>query len=194
MSKLYVISDCHFGHKNIAKYRPQFKTAEEHDEYVLNNIKSAVTKRDTLYFMGDICFTTESIQFIKSIVCNKKVLVMGNHDAERGGMKKVDLFEAFDDVTSLVTKKGCWLSHAPIHPDELRGKFNIHGHTHNHNVNDYRYANVSCENVGYRPVELLDVKAVMERGEIFGDRTFVDNPSDWAQRGCTDDMTCEEHY
>ena len=168
MSKLYAIGDTHLGHNNIAKYRPRFATNEEHDDYILSILKETLRKRDTCYFLGDIAFTKEALLKIKSIVCMKKVLVMGNHDAERHGVKMADLLEVFDQVCAMTTKKGCWLTHAPIHPDELRGKFNIHGHTHNHNLNDSRYANVSCENIDYKPIDLLEVKAFMERGEIMG--------------------------
>ena len=31
MSKVFFISDTHFGHNNICKYRPQFSSAKEHD-------------------------------------------------------------------------------------------------------------------------------------------------------------------
>ena len=81
MSKIYVIGDFHWGHENILKYRPQFKTIEEHDNFIVDNFNKTVTKRDTVYFMGDILFTNESFQLLKKLRwCNKKVLILGNHD------------------------------------------------------------------------------------------------------------------
>jgi len=151
MSKVYVISDTHFGHENITKYRPQFKTSAEHDAYILQNIKNTVGKRDVLIMLGDIAFTRDALLKLKSIDCRKQ-LILGNHDMQfdRGSVK--ELFDVFTRVDSLRTYKGVWLSHAPIHPDELRGKLNVHGHTHNKNINDDRYFNVSVEQTNYRPV------------------------------------------
>ena len=63
-----------------------------------------------------------------------------------------DLIEVFDEVHSLVKYKGTWLSHAPIHQDELRGCVNIHGHTHYHVIDDERYINVCSEHTNYGPI------------------------------------------
>ena len=164
-----------FGHKNIARYRPIFNTNEEHDAFVIEQYLNIIKKRDTVYFLGDIVFDDIAVQKVAELP-GYKILVLGNHDLERGGHDMKMLWDAFDRVVSLTTKKGCWLSHAPIHPDELRGKFNIHGHTHNHVIDDYRYANVCLENTNYRPVDLIDVKATMERGEIFGILGAQDKP------------------
>ena len=59
MSKLMLAADLHLGHRNIAKYRTQFITSEEHDEIVLDNLKSSVNKADSLWLLGDIAFTKE---------------------------------------------------------------------------------------------------------------------------------------
>ena len=34
---------------------------------------------------------------------------------------------------------------------------NIHGHTHNHNVNDRRYINLSADQIGYKSVDLIKI-------------------------------------
>lgn len=86
---------------------------------------------------------------------NGKVWVTGNC-TDHHTMK--DLVEAFDEVYSLKKYKEFWLSHAPIHPDELRGKVNIHGHTHYHNISDARYVNVSMEQINFMPIELHEIR------------------------------------
>jgi calcineurin-like phosphoesterase family protein len=73
-----------------------------------------------------------------------------------------------DSVQSLVKYKGFWLTHAPIHPDELRGKMNVHGHVHTKTLADNRYFNVSCENVGYKPVCFDDIKSHNPEHGTFG--------------------------
>ncbi len=110
-----------------------------------------------------------SIQMPETTIITRKdgkVAITGN--CERGSCDTKMLWDAFDKVISLTSKKGCWLSHCPIHPEELRGKFNISGHIHNHVINDPRYANVCLENTNYQPVDMKEVIATMERGEIFG--------------------------
>ncbi len=47
-----------------------------------------------------------------------------------------------------------WLTHCPMHPIELRGLINIHGHIHDEQLGE-GYVNVSCEQVDYTPV-LID--------------------------------------
>ena len=56
MSRVLLISDTHFSHKNICKFRADFSTPEEHDETIFNNIMKTVNKRDTLWMLGDIAF------------------------------------------------------------------------------------------------------------------------------------------
>ena len=59
----------------------------------------------------------------------------------------------FKEVEGMLRYKHAWLTHSPIHTDELRGKINIHGHTHFHCIDDTRYENVCMENIDYTPVE-----------------------------------------
>ena len=79
------------------------------------------------YFLwGDIAFSFEALQEISTWAGHQKILICGNHDLDRIGMKTVSQY--YDEVYSLLKYKEFWLSNCPIHPDELRGKFNIHGH------------------------------------------------------------------
>lgn len=149
MSTVYITSDWHLGHRNITKFRQVFSSMEEHNECLIENYKSIVTKRDTVWFLGDMCFDNEYCSIIKSLPGDKR-LVLGNHDTDR----KCDLshlIEAFDQVHGLVSYKAAWLSHAPIHNSELRGRYNIHGHTHSSFVPDPRYYNVCVENTEFKP-------------------------------------------
>jgi len=154
MSRVLLTSDWHLGHKAIIKYRKGFKTIQEHDETIINNYKQIVLKRDTVYYLGDICFTEESLEVIKGLQ-GKKILVMGNHDGQYFDRKL--LWEAFDDIISLKNYKGSWLTHAPIHESELRNKYCIHGHTHNFSVKDSRYYNICVDKTDFKPVLFTDV-------------------------------------
>jgi len=165
VSKVYVISDTHFGHKNITKYRPQFKTAEEHDAVLLQNIKNVVSKRDILIMLGDIAFNTEALMKLKSIECRKQ-LILGNHDMQFSRVDILKLYEVFTRVDALRSYKGVWLSHAPIHPDELRGKKNVHGHTHFNSIEDPRYFNACVEQLDYKPKLFTEIKEIFDETNL----------------------------
>ena len=56
-----------------------------------------------------------------------------------------------------------WLSHCPMHPDELRGNNNIHGHIHSHTIDDPRYFNVCCERIDFQPIPFYDVVETLRK-------------------------------
>ncbi len=153
MSNIWFMSDLHLGHRNILKYRPEFSSIEEHDDTIIDNCNSVMHKRDILWLLGDICFTSESLELLKRIRGTKKIIA-GNHDIN------AQLFtqEYVGFVGGLKSYKGFWLSHAPLHPDELRGKHNIHGHMHREIIDDSRYVNVCCEQTNYRPMSLEAIR------------------------------------
>lgn len=173
MSRLMITSDLHLGHNNIHKYRDQFSTAEEHHNTVFENLATTIRKNDTLYLLGDIAFTQEWLDKISSINCRYKLLICGNHDTERGITMK-HLVNAYDDVRALMTKRNYWFSHAPIHPDEMRGRLAcVHGHLHSRKiqqeymgdgdyvgeVDDRRYINACVEHTDYKPITFEDLIA-----------------------------------
>lgn len=163
MSRTYFSSDWHLGHKNILKWRTQFKSVDEHDDVIIENHKKVITKRDILVVLGDVAFTKEALFRVAEIPAIKKVLILGNHDTEnRGGITMSDLLLVFDEVHAM--KKGSyqgtgfWLTHCPMHHSELRGKpFNIHGHTHSSVIDDPRYINVCLEQTNFGPMWVEDL-------------------------------------
>ena len=157
MSKLLLSSDQHLGHKNITKYRTQFSSAEEHHNFVFENLATNVGKRDTLYLLGDVAFDKYWLDKIKSIRCHHKKLILGNHCSEHHSIKA--LADAFDSIDSLLSKRNVWFSHCPIHPQEMRNRlFNVHGHLHNQIIpDDKRYINVCLEHTNYKPISFADI-------------------------------------
>lgn len=152
MATSWLLADVHRGHKNIHTYR-NFASNEEHDSIIKENYHNVVTKRDIVFFLGDIAFTHEALAEIKTWTAAKKVLIVGNHDLERG-IKMRDLCDTYDEVYAFRRYKEFWLSHPPMHPDELRGKVNVHGHVHDKTIDDPRYFNVSMENIDMTPINL----------------------------------------
>lgn len=146
MSNVYVISDLHLGHKNVAEWRG-FNTVEEHDQYIIDKWNSVVGKRDYVKVLGDIAMHKKHYPMLDEL--NGKIdVILGNHDLKN---HVPDLMMYVNSVCGMVKYKGVWLSHAPIHPQELRGHINIHGHVHMDSIDDDRYINVSCDVVDYTP-------------------------------------------
>ena len=139
---------------------------KKHNEIIIENYNKTILKRDTVFFHGDICFDKASLDLIRALPGHKR-LVLGNHENQYGEFRTRELWDVFDKVYGLHTRKGVWFSHAPIHPVELRNRPNIHGHVHNKTVDDWRYANVCLENCNYEPVLFEEVKAAFTAQRIF---------------------------
>jgi calcineurin-like phosphoesterase family protein len=162
MSVVYFTSDWHLGHTNVHKWREEKYgiKADTIEELLFDNFTQVVRARDVTWFLGDMILakTEEEQQYYMSRVAalpGRKYLVLGNHDTDHlaGNISVRKLLEVFDEVYGMVKWKGVWLTHAPIHPAELRGKPNIHGHMHGEILSDYRYINVCPEQTDYRPVQ-----------------------------------------
>lgn len=179
MSQVLFMGDMHLGHRGIHnKFRTEFSSDDEHNYTLYNNLKSVMTKRTKTFFMGDVAFDDKWLQRIKDLP-GSKVLILGNHDTDKFGYHIRDLVNVYDDIYSLLKYKDFWLSHAPIHPDELRGKVNIHGHVHDqsilvgctdelynwddpaHQQDDPRYINVCPEKWLWYPVSLQTVQSMI---------------------------------
>lgn len=166
MSEVYFVGDLHLGHKNICKYREQFQTQEEHDEYVMNKVLETGTKRDTLVLLGDCFFTEESLNALRLFrkKFRKIVFILGNHDSDnaqrQANIRTIIKEDLVDEIHSLWRYKEFWVSHAPIHPEELRGKKNLHGHCHSYVVSDTdNYRCVSLEQINYSPIPLKEIRS-----------------------------------
>lgn len=157
VSKVYVTSDWHLGHANAIRWRDQFSSQAEHDATIIKNYMRTITKRDTVYFLGDIVLgkdREERLELLSMLASlpGHKHLVLGNHDLDRPFRNLAELEPVFGErIYALKKYKGFWLSHAPIHPRELRGKRNIHGHVHEGTIPDVRYYNACLENTAYSP-------------------------------------------
>jgi calcineurin-like phosphoesterase family protein len=161
MSRVFFISDLHLGHAGILKHTGDYRTGksiEEHDEILIGKIKSRVSKRDVLYILGDVSWRENKLHLLYDIP-GLKYLVRGNHD----NYSTEEYLNHFKNVYGLHKKGGAWLSHAPVHPDELRGCINIHGHVHQQSIMgtdgqyDPRYINVSVEALEGYPIDYQDI-------------------------------------
>ncbi len=84
------IADCHFFHRrlNTEMDRRGFASAEEMNEYMIQQWNSAVNKNDTVYILGDFSLANGSLTSgILENLKGKKHLIIGNHDGKYLGDK-----------------------------------------------------------------------------------------------------------
>lgn len=154
----FFISDLHLGHRNILKYSPERggNTVDEHDAWIVKQWNSVVrSEKDLVWVLGDVCFDRDKLELLREMRGRKK-LVRGNHDT----FSEERYLEHFENIYGLHKRYDLWLSHAPLHEQSLRGRYNIHGHTHSTSVDHPAYINVSVEVLGGVPMSL---EAVRER-------------------------------
>jgi calcineurin-like phosphoesterase family protein len=90
--------------------------------------KTIRNDRCVVYLLGDVAFSYETLDLLKDLK-GRKILVKGNHDDYVTTKAQAEIFE---DIHGIIKYKKMWLSHAPIHPAEMRGRIgNVHGHVHN---------------------------------------------------------------
>lgn len=170
MSVVRFIADYHFGHKFVSDLRG-FKDPFEMNEHIVSEHNKIVHKKDLTYILGDITMETSKWYFYLDQMNGRKKVILGNHDK----MKNIpELLKYVEGVSAVERYKGVFLSHCPIHPQELEYRVtrNIHGHLHSYHVPitvvpgvrdtkgskpDTRYINVSCEQVDYKPKTLLEL-------------------------------------
>lgn len=156
----YFISDTHFDDENILIYsRPEFKTVQESNEFIIKNWNNVVTNNDTVWHLGDI----GNPKYLEQLNGNI-IIIAGNHDNVEKLQKEYPNLKIYDKP---IINKWMFLSHEPIAflPKELP-YLNIHGHLHQFDyrngmsMNWYdgnRYYNVSCEKINYTPISISDI-------------------------------------
>lgn len=142
---VFFVSDTHLGHKNLisgisnwTKGVRNFKTLEEHDEFIIELINSSVSKSDILFILGDFCLgrTNYIIECLNKINCENIHFIYGNHD-DRIEAKPFLFSNNFVSMEYFMNIKIedqlLSLCHFPLHRwnESHNGAFNIHGHEHN---------------------------------------------------------------
>lgn len=152
MNNVFYWSDPHFGHAFVAGLRG-FADPDEHDNHLIQAWNATVTKRDTVWVLGDLAAAspTRALEIIRHLPGTKH-LVFGNHDYGHPGRRNAQRLHrqylaAFASVQSAATRviegRTVLLSHFPYDGDShsefdrhtqwrLRdeGNWLVHGHVH----------------------------------------------------------------
>lgn len=167
MQKVFMISDHHFGHKNIIDFESRpFSNVEEMTAVMVERWNSVVGKDDRVFHLGDFSLLNkEKTREIVSNLNGYKFLVMGNHD--RGRTRAWWLDAGFDEVSEypVVYSGFYFLSHEPMYMNKHMPYANIHGHIHGQKYEGHQYVNVSVEHWDFTPVSFDQIKKMFEFGE-----------------------------
>lgn len=159
--KTFIVSDTHFGHKNILTFtgedgkliRP-FSSVEEMDELMIENWNKTVSSKDKIYHLGDVVINRRCLPILDRLN-GRKVLVKGNHDI----FKLDDYIKYFYDIRGYHILDRLILSHIPLHEDSMnRFRGNVHGHLHRRKLEDKRYLNVAMEQINFTPIDFEEVR------------------------------------
>lgn len=160
MARVFVISDLHLGHLNIAIKRG-FNSVEEYHKLLTSNWNFVVNKNDKVFILGDVTMESHKYYHLLSTLKGNKTFILGNHDKEQNANGIIK----YGNVCGMLKYRGFWLTHCPIHQKELRDKKNIHGHTHEKHIKklfglikDKRYINVCADVLNYTPILFTDIK------------------------------------
>lgn len=184
MSKIWLTSDLHLGHKNICRgttvwtsgYR-DFSTVEEMDSHIIDQINKYVQYEDKLYFLGDFCFGghINTPNYRDRINCRTIHVCKGNHDHKIGNY--LSSFNSVQDTITIEKKDyQLFMSHYP-HLSWLgsaKGYIMVHGHEHgaiNHLNENCRRLDVGVDSAykmfgEYRPFSLEEVLEINNKKPI----------------------------
>lgn len=156
MSKIYLISDTHFGHRNIIRYchRP-FDSTDEMNRVMMENWNNTVNDQDLVYFAGDLGFRRHPTRYWLERLRGQIVFIKGNHDDGSVSSQSQAVFE--------YGGKRFYVSHYPSAAPTDWTDWVIHGHKHNNDLNNFPFINgarktinVSVELIDYKPACLDD--------------------------------------
>ena len=167
MSKIFYISDWHYGHANCIHFdnRP-FKTVEEMNNALINNWNNVVSSEDTVYVLGDMfwCNTTKAIEVLDKLN-GQKILIKGNHDNCRDDNFK-KRFTKIDDYMEIKDNgRDVVLCHYPIpcFKNHFYGWYHLYGHVHTsfeHNMMEHdKYL---MNELYTRPCNMYNVGAMID--------------------------------
>ena len=168
MANIFVISDTHFGHKNILNFKNAegqslrvFEDVDQMNEHMIERWNSVVRPEDKIYHLGDLIVKGDDWILLGRLQGHKR-LILGNHD-----YPNMRLYQPyFEDIYSTRLLDKLLLSHIPIHPLSLgKAIANVHGHVHNNVGPDHfgkQYVNVSVEVIDYTPVAWEDLKQLVQ--------------------------------
>ena len=180
MGNRFAISDHHFAHDNIYRFkdsegnliRPWADSAQEADEMMIDAWNSVVNDKDIVYNLGDVSISRRGLKLLPRLKGRVR-LAGGNHDI----FMLADYLPYFEDIKGSYKVGRMITNHYPIHPESIPHwcLANVHGHIHQNTVMrenargervpDRRYFNLSIEAVGLAPLAVEEIEARIQKAQ-----------------------------
>jgi calcineurin-like phosphoesterase family protein len=162
MTRIFIISDTHFGHENILRFRDSasnelirnFSDVHDMNEHMVERWNKTINDDDIVYHLGDVYFGKghEVLGRLKG----RKRLILGNHD----NAKDQNLQKYFQKISMwrMFPEYNCLLTHVPVHESSLyKVQYNLHGHIHQQASPTEKHINCSVEVQDYMPKLITDL-------------------------------------
>ena len=162
---IFLIADLHLGHANIIRYcsRPfLFRDVTEMDRVLIANWNSVISDTTLAYHVGDLRHGRDAPAFrsYAGQLNGRITFISGNHDDREEGSilsRTID----YEGMQFLIV-------HDPADAPPSFDGWVIHGHHHNNDLRTFpfisfekRRINVSAEVLGYVPISLRDICALI---------------------------------
>lgn len=154
----YIISDTHFGHKNIVRYcdRPHY-----HEQLMIANWRKTIKRNDTVLHLGDLMMGGDEYyhHFVENIapkLTGTRYIILGNHDKRKYDYEEIG-FKVVRPFTINYRNHEVSFDHYPkLINVEDKNRIHVHGHIHNHAYSRneptrWGNLNVSVEVMNYKP-------------------------------------------
>ena len=129
--KTFFTADLHFGCDHLREHtRAEYRTIEDHDEAILQNLNEVVMRRDRLVILGDFCLEKPG-RYRPRIKCAHIFFILGNHDKPQ---KTRNVFggNVWEGRTVKCDRGNVFCSHYPhaYWDDSHYGVCHAYGHLH----------------------------------------------------------------
>jgi calcineurin-like phosphoesterase family protein len=183
----FFTSDNHWFNSNVIGYQARpFNSVRHQDDTMVTNWNLVVGKNDRVIHLGDVFLggTPEEARALISKLNGYKILVRGNHDANRVKMLEMGFDEVIEGNNCVLEVSGphgplsVWCNHFPKEVDDHRPKyvrpappvgeefdFSVCGHVHGAWTVRSRICNVSVERWGYAPASVEQVLLALSKGD-----------------------------
>ena len=168
-TKVWLMSDLHLGHdRDFVWAKRGFSNIQEHNETLIENIKTCVGKNDEFFILGDLTLgDLDAAAPLLHQIPGHVHVILGNHDTER----RIEFYQSLGWDVQFATrirwkKYHFYLSHYPTDcanegEDKISlATINIYGHTHQSEVwfpsRPFSYC-ICPEANNNRPIEISDI-------------------------------------
>lgn len=191
---MYFVSDTHFDHSNIVRYcdRP-FNSGREMNKQLISKWNKTVSNGDTVLFGGDLSISSNPK---RSAELNRKlngsiILLKGNHDGFNGSEvpfpvqkstyftyeyrgKEYEFYYSHfpSDYQERTTRDDSRVQPKYARTPEWFDGWNIHGHVHNNDMNEYPFVNhveksinIGVDVTNYKPVSIEQIVGAIRKGK-----------------------------